>query len=70
MRRFAPKPALPILIAAACSAQIGCYKHVVRERGYGARSEEVYEPNVSDDPGWIEQTEDFIWGDPDPEHKR
>jgi hypothetical protein len=70
MRRHARGPGTQLLIAAICCVQIGCYKHVVRERGYGAQSEEIYEPNVSDEPGWIEQTEDFMWGDSESKQKR
>ncbi|MHC4317359.1 MAG: hypothetical protein ACYTGE_16670 [Planctomycetota bacterium] len=70
MRRRARGPGMLLLTASICCLQVGCYKHVVREKGYGARSEEVWEPNVSDEPGLIEQTESFIWGDAESKDKR
>jgi hypothetical protein len=48
-----------------CCVQIGCYKHVVGESRYSRESDEIWEPNVSDEPGWIEETESFMWGDSD-----
>jgi hypothetical protein len=70
MRRRARGPGALLLAVSICCVQVGCYKRVIRERGYGAQSEEIWEPNVSDEPGLIEQTESFIWGDAEPKDKR
>jgi hypothetical protein len=55
------------LAAAACGMQAGCYKHVVRTEGYGARAEEVYEPNLDDKPSPVDT---LLWGDPPENTKR
>ena len=44
--------------------------YLKREGRYSRQSDEIWEPNVSDEPGWIEQTESFIWGDAEPKDKR
>jgi hypothetical protein len=59
-----------LLPALVCIVQIGCYQRVVREGRYSSESSEVYEPNVSDEPSWIEQTEDFMWGESDSDKKK
>ena len=65
MRRRALGLGVVLLAAAVCGLQVGCYKHVVRTEGYGARADEVYEPNVDDKPDAIDS---LLWGDP-PEDK-
>ena len=55
-----------LLAAAVCGLQAGCYKHVIGTEGYGARADEVYEPNVDDKPGPLDS---LMWGD-QPEDKK
>ena len=70
MRRYARGTGVLLLLASICCVQIGCYKRVIRADRYGTESSEVWEPNVSDEPSWIDQTEDFMWGESDSKKKK
>jgi hypothetical protein len=59
-----------LLLASICCVQIGCYKRVIREDRFSGESSKVWEPNVSDEPSWIDQTEDFMWGESDSKKKK
>jgi hypothetical protein len=56
-----------VLAVLICCVQAGCYKHVVREKGYGTGVEEIYEPNRSAAPDMID---DFMWGETDSQKKK
>jgi hypothetical protein len=61
MSRSARGLAAVLLAGAACGAQAGCYEHVVRTEGYGARADEVYEPNVKEEDTGALDT--LFWGE-------
>ncbi len=70
MRRYTRRTGTLLLLASICCVQIGCYERVIREDRYSGGSSEVWEPNVSDEPSWIDQTEDFMWGESDSKKKK
>ena len=70
MRRYNRGTGMLLLLASICLLQIGCYERVIREDRYSGGSGETWEPNVSDEPSWIDQTEDLMWGESDSKKKK
>ena len=63
MRRPCSRLCTVLLAALAGGALAGCYQHVVRAKGLGAEGVDVYEPNLSEKKGPVEQIESAVWGD-------
>ncbi len=56
-----------MLLAVALGAISGCYEHVVRTKGMGTRTQDIYEGNLPDEPQAFDKA---IWGDNPPNWKQ
>ncbi|MHC4219487.1 MAG: hypothetical protein ACYSU7_13665 [Planctomycetota bacterium] len=67
MRKHAQESGVVLLAVLICCVEVGCYKHVVRTKGYGTGVDEVYEPNRDAEP---DKFDEFMWGETGSKEKK
>ncbi len=67
MRRGARRLGTAVVMAAMCCVQAACYERVVRTKGIGADTQDVYEGNLPDEPDAVDE---LIWGPSKKKDKR